>query len=103
MPFGPKNAPAFYTTMMQFLRADWTVLFHETKHTINISDSPTTIICNDRIIIDDIFLFSNHIPTLLHYFSCVAHIFIKFRLTFKLSKYDFLKERVEYVGHDLTC
>ena len=103
MPFGPKNAPAFYTAMMQFLRADWTTLFNETKHVINVSNSPTTIVCNDRIIIDDILLFSNHIPTLLHYFSCVAQVFTKFRLSFKLTKCDFLKERVEYVGHDLTA
>ena len=88
--------------MTQFFRADWIVLFNETKQTIKLFDSPSTIICNDRIIIDDILLFSNHIPTLLHYFSCVAQVFTKFRLSFKLSKCDFLKGRVEYVGHDLT-
>ena len=89
--------------MMQFLRADWTALFNETQYTIKLSDSPSTIICNNRIIIDDILLFSNHIPTLLHYFPCIAQVFTKFRLSFKLSKCDFLKDRVEYVGHDLTA
>ena len=103
MPFGPKNAPAFYTAMMQFLRDNWTILFNETRNTINLSNSPTNIVCDDRIIIDDILLFSNHIPTLLHYFSCVAQVFTKFRLSFKLGKCDFLKQRVEYVGHDLTA
>ena len=88
--------------MMQFLRADWTALFNETQYTIKLSDSPSTIICNNRIIIDDILLFSNHTPILLHYFSCIAQVFTKFRLSFKLSKYDFLKDRVECVGHDLT-
>ena len=102
IPFGPKNAPAFYTAMMQFLYADLTVLLNKTKHTINLSNSPTIIICNDRIIIDDIF-FSNHIPTLLLLFSCVAQVFTKFRISFKLSKCDFLKDRVEDVGHDLTA
>ena len=102
MPFGPKNTPAFYTAMMQFLRTDWTVWFNETKQTIKLSDSPSTIIYNGRVIIDDILLFSNHIPTLLHYFSCVAQVFTKFCLSLKLSKCDFLKNRVEYVGHDLT-
>ena len=87
--FGPKNAPAFYTTMMQFLRDDWTILFNETSHTINLSNSPTNIVCDDRIIIDDILLFSNHITILLHYFSCVAQVFTKFRLSFKLGKCDF--------------
>ena len=64
MPFGPKNAPAFYTAMMQFLRGEWIMLFNETKHMFSLTDSPTKIVCNDRIIIDDILLFSNHIPTL---------------------------------------
>ena len=77
-------------------------MFNETKQT-KLTDSPSTIICNNRIIINDILLFSNHIPTFLHYFSCVAQAFTKFRLSFKLSKYDFLKDRVEYIGNDLTA
>ena len=27
MSFAPKNAPAFYTAMMQFLRDDWNIFF----------------------------------------------------------------------------
>ena len=64
MSFGPKNASAFYTAMIQFLRADWTILFSKTNQTIKLSDSPSTIIFNNRIIIDDIILFSNHVPTI---------------------------------------
>ena len=64
MPFGPKNAPAFYTAITQFLQDEWIMLFNEIKHIISLTDSPTKIVCNDRIIIDDILLFSNHIPTL---------------------------------------
>ena len=89
MPFGPKNAPAFYTAMMQFLRGEWIIIFNETKDIISLTDSPTKIVYNDRIIIDNILLFSNHTPTLLHYFSCVAQVFTKYRLSFKLSKCDF--------------
>ena len=29
IPFGPKNTPAFYTTMIQFLRGEWIMLFNE--------------------------------------------------------------------------
>ena len=101
MPFGPKNATAFYTVMMHFLREDWIPLFQETKHTIMMTNSPSNIVCDDRIIIDDIFLFSNHILTILHYFSCVAQVFN--RLSFKLSKCDVFQPHVEYVGHDLTA
>ena len=64
MPFGPKNIPAVYTIMMQFLRDDWLLVFNDTKHTVSLDHSPTKIICGDRIIIDDIHLFYNHIPTL---------------------------------------
>ena len=103
MSFDPKNAPAVYTVMMQFLRGEWIILFNETKLIISLTDSPTKIVCNDRIIIDDIFLFSNHTPTLLYYFSCVARVFTKYRLSFKLSKCDFFKDRVEYIGHNLTA
>ena len=86
---------------MHFLRSDWTVLCNETKRIVNLSNPPTNIICNDRIIIDGILLFSNNIPTLLHYFSYVTQVFTRFLLSFKISKCDFFKDRVEYVGHDL--
>ena len=102
IPFGLKNASEFNTAMMHFLLDDWTILFNETRNSVNISNSAIDIICNDRIIIDDVLLFSNHIPTLLHYFSCVAQVFTKFRISFKLGKCDFFKNRVEYIGHDLT-
>ena len=102
MPFGPKNVPDFYTIMMHFLRDKWILLCNETRHIISLSNSLAKVICNNRIIIDDILLFSNHTPTLLYYFSCVARVFTKHQLSFKLSKLDYLKDRVEYVGYDLT-
>ena len=103
MPFGPKNAPAFYTAMMQIICDDWITLFNEIRHSIVDEHAPDIIVCDDKIVIDDILLYSNHIPTLLHYFSCVAKFFTKFRLSFKLSKCNFFKSRVEFVGHNLTA
>ena len=103
MPFGPKNASAFYTAMMQILREEWLILFAETKITIPHSPLPSTLICDEKIIMDDILLYSNHIPSLIHYFACIAQVFTKYRLSFKLSKCDFFKLRVEFVGHDLTA
>ena len=40
----------------------------------------------------------------LHFFdiSCVAQVFTKYRFSFKLTKCDFFKPHVEFVGHDLT-
>ena len=66
MPFGPKNAPEFYTAMMQILRDDWIALFNETRHGIVDENAPKTIVCDDKIFINDILLYSNHTPTLLH-------------------------------------
>ena len=84
------------------MRDDWIILFKERINTISLVKSPSNVIYNDRIIIDHILLFSNHIPTILRYFSCVAQEFIKYRLSFKLRKRDFFKPRVEYIGHYFT-
>ena len=69
-----------------FLRDDWILLFNETKYTVSYDQLPTKVICDDRIIIDNILLFSNHMSVLLHYFPCVSQVFTKYRLSFKLSK-----------------
>lgn len=52
------------------------------------------------MIIDDILIIYNHIPTLIYYVSCVAHVFMKYRLSFKLAKCNFFKLQVKFVGHD---
>ena len=102
MTFGPKNAPAFHTAMMKINHDERVILFHPTKYCIPSDTSISTIFCDNKTIIDDTLIFSNHIPTLFHYFSCVAQVFTKYRLLIKLSKYDFFLSRVKYVGHDLT-
>ena len=61
-----KKLSAFYTTMMQILRDDWLAQFEETKNVIIVENVPVTIICDDKILIDNILLYYNDIPTLLH-------------------------------------
>ena len=56
-----------------------------------------------KIVIDDILLYSTNVYTLLRYFACVARVFVRYRLSFKLSKCKILSPRVEYLGHDLTA
>ena len=68
MPFKPRNAPVLYTVIMHCLRDAWILLFKETKHNIVMNTSLSYIVCDDRIIIDDMLLFSNIIPTILHFF-----------------------------------
>ena len=47
-------------------------------------------------------IYSNHVPSLLHYLSCVIQVFTNCRLSFKPTKCDFFKERVEFDDTDLT-
>ena len=116
MPFGPTNAPSFYTCMMNDFKTDWTLLFFEIiKQMDTIEGSTIEVLPNDdiiisgarivigsKIIIDDILLYSTHQALLLIYLDCICKIFQKYRCSFQLKKCEFLKERVEYVGHDLT-
>jgi hypothetical protein len=95
MPFGPRNDPAFYTAMMGIFQDEWTALFlhrYPTDHSHRGS----------RVIIDDILLWSTVIDTLLNYFQCVCDVFLKYRVTFQLKKCEFITNRIEYVGHDIT-
>ena len=85
--FSPKNASAFYTAMMQYLREERFFLFADTKHVIHFDTVSVRIMCSDKIIIDDILLYYNHVPTLLHQFACVAKVLTKYRLSFKLIKW----------------
>ena len=55
-----------------------------------------------RVIIDEILLQCSNIDALFIYLECICKIFRKYRVSFRLDKCDFLKPRVEYVGHDVT-
>lgn len=80
--------------MMQALRKDWLLLYADTKHLIRLNSTPVSIVCSNKIIIDDILLYSNHVNTLIHYFSCVAQVFTKYRIYFKLTKGEFLNHEL---------
>ena len=43
--------------MMQTLHEEWLILFAETKNNISIVNPPTTFICDDNIIMNDVLLF----------------------------------------------
>ena len=94
MPFGPWNTPGFYTCMMHVRSIEWNELFKsrhpDAKHT------------GGHVVIADILLYAVNIPDLLNYLECVLLVCQKYRLSLKLSKCDFLKERVEYIGHNYT-
>ena len=116
MPFGPMNAPAFYTYMMQQFRDEWDALFYlilnemkelngqaiKVSPTNEVTLGGTAVQTGSKGIIDDILIWSTALPLVLTYFECVCKVFQKYRVSFRLDKCEFLKDRVEYVGHDLT-
>jgi hypothetical protein len=80
--------------MMHVLSLEWNALFKACHPNANHT--------GDRVIVDNILLFAVDKVELLDYLECVLEVCQKYRLSLKLSKCDFLKERIEYVGHDLT-
>ena len=55
--FWIRERSRFYTTMIQTLRRKWIELFTEIRDNVSITTSHTTLICDDKIIINDILLF----------------------------------------------
>ena len=117
MPFGPTNAPAFYTAMMHTFQQDWEKLFLEVVPCLtefsrqpvtriennNVRIGNSSFIIGSKVIIDDILIFANNTTLLMAYLECVCQVFQKFRVSFQLKKCEFLKDRVEYVGHNMTA
>ena len=115
MPFGPTNAPSFYTAMMKNFKDEWDALFSQTVLALGtFEDEQITLsaaqelligsrklISGSKVIIDDIILWCDIKLLLLTYFDCVCQVFLKYRVSFRLDKCEFLKPRVEYVGHDI--
>ena len=95
MPFGPLNAPAVYTAIMQILRQEAYDLFCSRYPDLsNEVDS--------RQIIDDGLMWSYDPLTLLKFFECLCEIYVKYRLSFNGKKCDFFMNRFEWMGNDIT-
>ena len=130
MPFGPTNAPAYYTFMMRGFQEEWTILFiikvrelAATNPAIRVDQNDTIfwsdeevvygaifdvtkeekVVHGSRSIIDDILLWCNIQSLLIVLLECVCEIFLKYRVSFRLDKCEFFMDRVEYVGHDITA
>ena len=99
MPFGPCNAPAYYTAMMNCFQEEWDALFVQ-RHPALVK--AIGFHKGSRVIIDNILLWSTSVDVILKYFACVCEVFTKYRVIFQLKKCEFLKDRIEYVVHDIT-
>ena len=120
MPFGPVNAPGFYSCMMGDFKKEWDSLFLEImkEHAVsgvkvddkivgikngNIHLDDDRLYSGTKSIIDDVLLWCTNISCILIYFECICRVFQKYRVSFRQDKCHFLLERVEYVGHDLLA
>ena len=120
MPFGPVNAPGFYSCMMGNFKKEWDALFLEilksyalSGKTIdnkkvhftdgNIHLDSDRLYSGTKSIIDDVLIYCSNITCILIYFECVCRVFLKYRVSFRQDKCHFLLDRVEYAGNDLLA
>ena len=89
MPFGPTNAPVFYSAIIRNFKYKWDLLFTQMLHYINtlgknavsVTDTDeiylnkTKLVCVSRTIIDDILLFCRNLDSILIHLECVYKFF----------------------------
>ena len=116
MSYGLKYSPWFYSSMMQNFKEKLYVIFTQTLRSIDtlgnnsVSVSEIYKIYLNKIklvsgictIIDDIILFCGNLDKIIIYLEWVCKVLLKYYISFRLDKYDFLKTRVKYVSHDIT-
>ncbi len=83
MPFGPTNAPGFYSAMMRNMKEEWDTLFITRLQELLHVDNKTVVViiskeifiggiklvCGTKIIIDDILLWCSNVSALFIYFN----------------------------------
>ena len=107
MPFGPTNAPGFYTAMMKDFKTEWDDLFlirvtamqtYNSLIIIRVDTNQDAIIVGVKLvwgsktIIDDILLWRDKKELTLLLFTCVCEFFQKYRVSFQFDKCEFFKK-----------
>ena len=101
---------------MKNFKDEWDIIFIETlrkvgtliNEQVTVTDTDEVfigykkLISGSRTIIDDILLFYSNLGAILVYLECACKVFQKYHVSFRLDKCYFLKERIEYVGHDVA-
>ena len=94
MPFGLKNCPPVYISMMHDLKDLWTEM--ATAEGLDMSRNN-----GSTLIVDDTFIFAVGIEHIFLLVRCICLISRKYHLTWKLKKAQWLPSKVEFVGVDL--
>ena len=116
MPFGPKNAPGFYSATMRSFKKEWDLIFTQTLRSIDTLDNNEVSVTETEEIylnktklvsgictnIDGIIIFYRNLDAIIIYLECFCKVFLKYKVRFRLDKFNFLKNRIKYVGHDVT-
>ena len=114
MPFEPCNAPPFYTAIMLNFKTAWDALFIIEVQVLSSIDGKLItrtegslfidhkkLYFGSRTISDNILFWSNHLRLTILFFCCVCMVYQQYRVSFKLKKCEFPKDRTEYVGYDI--
>jgi hypothetical protein len=95
MPFGLVNGPVIFVIMVYDLKDHWDRLAQSW-------DLPIGNDTNSIIIIDDTFIYSDSLESILVYFKAILEISKRYNLSWKLEKCGFLDPRFEFVGVDIA-
>ena len=94
MPFGPTNGPATFINFIHDVDSQWKALAQQSGLIIN-DDT------NTKIIVDDIFSWSESLEKALLYMECQLRICQAYRLSLSLKKSCIFSKRFEFVGIDV--
>ena len=94
MPFGPTNGPATFINFIHDVDSQWKALAQQSGLIIN-DDT------NTKIIVDDIFSWSESLEKALLYMECQLRICQAYRLSLSLKKSRIFSKRFEFVGIDV--
>jgi hypothetical protein len=94
MPFGPTNGPATFINFIHDVDSQWKTLAQQSG--LNIDDNTNT-----KIIVDDIFSWSELVEKALSYMECQLRVCQAYRLSLSLRKSRIFSKRFEFVGIDV--
>ena len=101
---------------MRSFKKEWDLIFTQTLRSIDTLDNNEVSVTETEEIylnktklvsgictnIDGIIIFYRNLDAIIIYLECFCKVFLKYKVRFRLDKFNFLKNRIKYVGHDVT-